>query len=292
MFFDWGIGMQELLQAFPVSVHMQGIVNTVGPLDVIDVLIVAVIIYKIYGLLKDTRAITLLKGLLMLLVLTVVCNFLELHVIHWVLQKSVTFLFVALPIVFQPELRRALERLGQGRFLGPIIYLNDEEADKMVAELTDAVTAMSKTKTGALIAIEREIGLNDIAASGIPIDAIVTSALLQNVFVTKTPLHDGAAIIRGKRLIAAGCLLPLTDNRRLSTELGTRHRAGIGLSEQSDALIIVVSEETGTISIAENGRIRRRLNADDLKEIIRPIFTEQKASFKFKDMLQNWGKKK
>ena len=162
----------------------------------------------------------------------------------------------------------------------------------MVAELTDAVTAMSKTKTGALIAIEREIGLNDIAASGIPIDAIVTSALLQNVFVTKTPLHDGAAIIRGKRLIAAGCLLPLTDNRRLSTELGTRHRAAIGLSEQSDALIIVVSEETGTISIAENGRIRRRLNADDLKEIIRPIFTEQKASFKFKDMLQNWGQKK
>ena len=208
-------------------------------------------------MLENTRAITLTRGLLILLLLAIITSWLELHVINWLLQKIVTLLFVALPIVFQPELRRALEHIGEGGFFKRSMLLNYEEACSLVSELDKAVTKLSSTKTGALIVLERNMGLNDICASGIKIDGIVSAEFLLNVFIPNTPLHDGAAIIRGNRLIAAGCLLPLTDDRSLSTELGTRHRAAIGLSEQCDAVVVIVSEETGTISVAEAGRIYR-----------------------------------
>jgi diadenylate cyclase len=194
-----------------------------------------------------------------------------------------------LPIVFQPELRRALEHLGQGKFLSPSVTLDEDEARSVVQELAKAVRSLSASKTGALMVIERDMGLNDISVTGIQIDALITSDFLLNVFIPNTPLHDGAAVIRGKRMIAAGCLLPLTENRSLSTELGTRHRAAIGLSEQCDALIVVVSEETGTISVAENGHIMRHLDIDTLKAVLSPAFTKPKVSFK--DKLLNWRKK-
>ena len=245
---------------FTMPTQFRGILSTITPLDVLDILIVALILYRVYLMLEDTRAITLGKGILVLLGITVVASYLNLHVISWLLQKCVTLLFVALPIVFQPELRRALEHLGQGKFFRPGTLLDDEEAQSTIREIRSAVKILSANKIGALLVIERNMGLNDISATGIQIDGLITSDFLMNVFIPNTPLHDGAAVIRGKRLIAAGCLLPLTENRSLSTELGTRHRAAIGLSEQCDALIVVVSEETGTISIAENGRLHRHLD--------------------------------
>ena len=176
------------------------------------------------------------------------------------------------------------------RFIGRSVLLDDEEAQSVVDELAKAVKSLAATKTGALLVIERDMGLNDISDTGVQIDGLVTADFLLNVFIPNTPLHDGAAVIRGKRLIAAGCLLPLTENRGLSTELGTRHRAAIGLSEQCDALVVVVSEETGTISVAEEGRITRHLNIDTLKAILRPAFV--RPSENFKDFVANWRKKK
>ena len=243
---------------FTLPAQFHGILSTIGWFDVLDILIVAAILYKVYEMLQDTRAITLVKGILVLLAVTMVCSWLDLHVISWLLQKTVTLLFVALPIVFQPELRRALEHLGQGRFLGSSALLDDEQ--------------------------------DDVSATGIQIDGRISAEFLLNVFIVNTPLHDGATVIRGNRLIAAGCLLPLTENRTLSTELGTRHRAAIGLSEQCDALIVVVSEETGTISVAENGHIMRHLSPEYLKEVLMPAFEMPNTTIK--DMVMNWRKKK
>ena len=272
---------------FPM--HPHGILATITFRDIFDILIVALILYKSYEMLQGTRAITLVKGLLVLLAVTVACNYFQLHVMSWVLQKVGAFLFVALPVVFQPELRRTLEHLGQGHFFRPSVFLDDDEARSVVNELVKAVKTLSSTKTGALLVIEREMGLNDISATGIHIDGLITADFLLNVFIVNTPLHDGAAVIRGKRLIAAGCLLPLTENRTLSTELGTRHRAAIGLSEQCDALIIVVSEETGTVSVAENGHISRHLDSDTLRKILQPAFSKPKTGLK--ELLRNWRHK-
>ena len=257
--------------------HLQGLLSTIGLRDILDILLVAIILYKMYEMLENTRAITLVKGLIILMGLTLLSNWLELHAIFWLLQKTVTLLFLALPIVFQPELRRTLEHLGQGKFLGRSVFLNDEEARSLVNELTRAVFQMA------------EKNINDICASGIQIDGLITADFLMNVFIPNTPLHDGAAVVRGKRLIAAGCLLPLTENRQLSSELGTRHRAAIGLSEQCDALIIVASEETGIVSVAEEGRITRRLTAEQLKAWLKPIFSPQSTSIR--ETIANWRQK-
>ena len=280
-----------LIEELPMPGQIRVLLSTVGFLDVIDILLVAIILYKFYEMLQDTRAIALVKGVGVLALLTAACNLLELHVVYWVLQKAMAVLLVALPIVFQPELRRTLEHLGQGRLFGSSAVINDEEARRIVNEIDKAVSSMSRNRIGALLVFERNMGLKDICDTGIHIDGLITSDFLINVFIPNTPLHDGAAVIRGQRMIAAGCLLPLTDNRSLSTELGTRHRAAIGLSEQCDALILVVSEETGTISIAEDGRIRRHLDSEAVKMNLWPIFAPQ--NIKFKDLVASWrhGKK-
>ncbi len=269
---------------FPLQ--LQGIWATVSLRDFLDIFIVAAILYKVYEMLQDTRAITLVKGLLVLMTVTVICNFFQLHVISWLLQKSLTLIFVALPIVFQPELRRALEHLGQGGFIGKSVLLDDKEAAAVVNELVKAVKSLAASKTGALLVIERKMGLNDISMTGVRIEGLISSEFLLNVFIVNTPLHDGAAIIRGKRLVAAGCLLPLTEDRSLDKELGTRHRAAIGLSEQSDALIVVVSEETGTISVAEGGKIDRHLTAEQLKERLTPAFSRETQTPM--DIIKHW----
>ena len=271
---------------FPTKVR--DLVSTLTALDVFDILIVAAILYRSYQMIQDTRAITLVKGLMVIALLTVICGWLNLHVMSWLLQKSSDWLLIALPILFQPELRRALEHIGQGQFLRQGVSLLDKkEADSVVDELVKTAKKLSQTKTGALMVIEREMKLNDISVTGIHIDGIISTEFLLNVFIVNTPLHDGAAIIRGNRLISAACVLPLTENHELSTELGTRHRAAIGLSEQSDALIIVVSEETGTISVAENGRIMRHLDEQTLAAKIRPAFTHREEKF-FDGVFSKW----
>jgi len=271
--------------------RLRGLISTVNASDVLEVILVAIIIYKLYRMIEGTRAVTLVKGILVLFTVNFLCNMLHLHLLSWLFEKIMTWSFVVLPIVFQPELRRTLEKLGEGRFLfEDRVSLDEEEANKVVKELVAASKELSATKTGALMVIEREMGLNDIGDTGIKIDALITSEFLLNVFIPNTPLHDGAAIIRGKRLISAGCLLPLTERRGLPKELGTRHRAAIGLSEQCDALVLIVSEETGTISIADNGRLTRRLDENTLAAALRPAFikADRKKGHNFFEM---WRRK-
>lgn len=271
---------------FPAKVR--DLVSTIGWLDIIDIFIVSVILYKLYQQIQDTRAITLVKGLIVIVALTIVCSKINLHVMTWLLEKSSNWLLIALPILFQPELRRALEQIGQGKFIRHSGSMMDKElTDNVVGELVKTAKKLSQTKTGALMVIEREMKLNDISVTGIHIDGLISSEFLLNVFIVNTPLHDGAAIIRGNRLISAACVLPLTENHELSTELGTRHRAAIGLSEQCDALIIVVSEETGTISVAESGRLMRRLDEQTLAAKIRPAFAPKSTPF-FEDFISKW----
>lgn len=276
---------------FELPVKVRDLVSTITLLDFFDILIVAIILYKFYQMIQDTRAITLVKGLMVIASLMIICNWLNLHVMSWLLQKISEWSLIALPILFQPELRRGLEHLGQGQFFSHGASLLDKkEADTVVDEIVKTAKKLSQTRTGALMVIEREMKLNDISVTGIHIDGIISSEFLLNVFIVNTPLHDGAAIIRGNRLISAACVLPLTDNNRLSTELGTRHRAAIGLSEQCDALIVVVSEETGTISVAENGRMIRHLDEQTLAAKIRPAFSIKEDKFLDK-ILSKWRSK-
>ena len=250
-------------------VQLQGLVSTIGILDIIDIVVVAYFLYRLYLMLKNTRAATLVKGLLVLVAFMIVCRTLNLHVISWLLEKSMTVIMVALPVVFQPELRRALEQIGRGKLFRKGSELDEQELEAMLEDVAAATKVMSKAKVGALMVFERATGLVERIETGVPLDGLVSSGLIQNIFVKDTPLHDGAVVIRGNRIVAACCLLPLTENRNLSQELGTRHRAAIGISEQSDAMVLVVSEETGAISIARNGELVRYLTVDDVKEILR-----------------------
>lgn len=252
-----------------MMIQLQGLLSTITFLDVMDIVVVAYFLYRLFLMLKNTRAATLGKGLMVLIGFTLICRWLNLHVISWLLEKSMTVIMVALPVVFQPELRRALEQIGHGKLFHKGSELDEQELEEMLDSVAHATKVMSKNKVGALMVFERATGLAERIETGVPIDGLVSSGLLQNIFVKDTPLHDGAVIIRGNRVVAACCLLPLTENRNLSQELGTRHRAAIGMSEQSDAMILVVSEETGTISIARNGELMRYLTVDDVKEILR-----------------------
>ena len=261
-------------------VQLQGLVSTIGIPDIIDIVVVAYFLYRLYLMLKNTRAATLVKGLLVLVAFMIVCRTLNLHVISWLLEKSMTVIMVALPVVFQPELRRALEQIGRGKLFRKGSELDEQELDAMLEDVAAATRVMSKAKVGALMVFERATGLVERIETGVPIDGLVSSGLIQNIFVKDTPLHDGAVVIRGNRIVAACCLLPLTENRNLSQELGTRHRAAIGISEQSDAMVLVVSEETGAISIARNGELMRYLTVEDVKEILRNAIIQPHVAVK------------
>jgi diadenylate cyclase len=265
--------------------QMQGILSTIQLRDLIDIAIVAIVLYRLYIMIKDSRALALLKGLIVLLMATLVSKWLDLNVINWLLQKTLTVVAVALPVVFQPELRRALEHLGRGNVFKKNAFLNEEETEDLLEELAKAVVVLAKNKIGALLVLERETGLSDYIETGIQVDGIVSNEFLINIFIPNTPLHDGAAILRGNRVMAAGCLLPLTEDRSLNKELGTRHRAAIGLTEQSDAVVVVVSEETGTISLARGGHLQRHLDMETLKNLLRPLFTTKHTTLS--DFL-NW----
>ncbi len=262
-------------------IQIQGLLATIGILDIVDIAVVAYFLYTLYQILKNTRAATLVKGLLILLIVMMASRWMNLHVITWLMEKSMTVILVALPVVFQPELRRALEQIGRGKwFHKGGSELDEAEFETLLSNVTNATVAMSRRKVGALMVFERNTGLEERIETGIAIDGLVSEGLLLNIFEKDTPLHDGAVIIRGKRVVAATCLLPLTENRNLSKDLGTRHRAGLGVSEQSDAVVLIVSEETGTISIARNGELMRYLHADDVREILRDALFNQGKNVK------------
>lgn len=238
-----------------------------GLVDALDVLIIAVVVYKVITFLRNTGAVSLLKGLTVIFLATTLSGWLGLRAVNWLLERALTGILVALPVVFYPELRRTLEQLGRGQiFHRGLAELGKAERTGLVAAVVRAAVLLSAEKVGALVVVERETGLQEYADTGVPLDARVTAELLVNLFTPNTPLHDGATIIRGDRLAAAGCFLPLTDNPGLPKDLGTRHRAGVGISEISDAAVIVVSEETGVISLALNGRLERHLDEQGLAD--------------------------
>jgi diadenylate cyclase len=243
--------------------------------SIIDIAIVAFVLYRLMLLIKGTRAVQLLKGLAVLVVATAASSLLQLYTLQWILKQAMTALIVALPIVFQPELRRALEKLGGGRFLSRQFGSNDEaEIDATVAEIVRAARILAKDRTGALIILERGTGLEEIIDTGIKVAGKVSGELLVNIFIPRTPLHDGAVIIRGDRIMAAACVLPLTRGH-VSKSMGTRHRAGIGITEESDALAVIVSEETGVISLAVegvlSGGLDDRVLAEKLTGALQPV---------------------
>lgn len=241
--------------------------------DVMDIVIVALVIHKLYVLLRETRAEQLAKGIVILLVLTKVSEWMELYTINWILNNAMTVGTLALLIVFQPELRRGLEYIGRSSLLSKsLIEIRGESLSNVVDEIVEAAASLSRQKIGALIVMERQTGLNEVVETGTKIEGFVSSDLLINIFIPNTPLHDGAVIIKDDKIKAAACFLPLTDNSGLSKELGTRHRAALGISERSDSLAIIVSEETGAISIAENGTIARYLDAKTLRQILLDMY--------------------
>jgi diadenylate cyclase len=235
----------------------------------LDISIVAYVLYRLLLLIRGTRAVQLIKGVTVLLIAWWASTLLNLSAVNFLFDKVGLALVVALPIVFQPELRRALEQLGRGGFFkGPAPVLAVEDLDRVIREVVRAVGVLSKNKTGALVVIERESGLKEIAETGTPIDGRVSAELLINIFMPHTPLEDGAVLVRGERIIAAGCFLPLSENPDLDRDLGTRHRAAVGLTEDSDALVVVVSEETGSISLANAGKLIRHLDQEGLQEML------------------------
>lgn len=231
--------------------------------DIIDILIVSYIIYKVLNMVRGTRAVQLLKGILVLVVIWAVSTLLDLYTLKWLMNQIFTFGIFAVFIIFQPELRRGLEQLGRGKIFGRSAE-NDEELSKLIGEVIKAVNYLAQRKIGALIVFERATGLNEYTESGIPMRSMVSSELLINIFIPNTPLHDGALIMQDGQIAAAACYLPLSENPFISKELGTRHRAAIGISEVADSVSVVVSEETGQISLAINGQIVRDIKEESL----------------------------
>lgn len=248
---------------------LDNVFSGVGITDVIDIIIVAFVIYKLLGLIKQTRAEQLMKGVLLLVVATFLSGFFNLHTLNWLLNGAVMLGAVAILVVFQPELRRALEYMGRSKIVkAPLRRMDKEKGKQTTAHIVKAVEEFSRDQVGALIVFERETSLYDIAETGTIIDAELSEQLLGNIFYEGAPLHDGAVIIREDRVYAAGCVLPLTRSNSISKDLGTRHRAGIGITENSDALVIIVSEETGIISMAKDGQLTRFLDIKTVEKTL------------------------
>lgn len=259
--------------------------------SILDIIVVSYIFYKGYTIIKETRAVQLLKGMLLIILLIPISDLLHLAMLNWILQRTITIGVLSIIIIFQPEIRRVLEKLGRTAFNEAHILEDEEEYEKIINEIVNSVWSLSEEKTGALIILEQKTGLEDIMNTGTKIDALVSAALLENIFVVNTPLHDGATIIRNGRIAASGCFLPLTSNNDLNKKLGTRHRAGIGISENSDALVIIVSEETGNISLAINGKLTRDYSKEKLKAVLmRIIRARYSTKTALKEKVKRWRK--
>ena len=254
---------------------IENIISSIAITDILDIAIVTFIVYKIIGFIRETRAEQLAKGLLFLVAVMLLSKSMHLYTLHWMLSSIMTVGLIAVVVIFQPELRRALEHLGRSKITSVLSEVDKEEAKHMINQMVEAVSSMSASRTGALIVIEQEISLNDIVETGTVIDAAISEQMLGNIFYEGAPLHDGTLIIRGDRLYAAGCVLPLTQNKALNKELGTRHRAGIGITENSDALVIIVSEETGIISVAQNGKLTRFLDTKKIEKMLLGIYMNE-----------------
>ena len=248
--------------------------------DIIEIIIISVLIYYMLVWIKDTRAWMLLRGILVILAFVLLAVLFEMNTIVWIADKLFNVAMIAVVVIFQPEMRKALENLGRKNILVNLFNFdfnkveNGKFSDKTITELVKACYEMGKVKTGALIVIERDVMLNEYIRTGIPLDSLVSSQLLINIFEHNTPLHDGAIIVRGDRIVAATCYLPLTDNMSISKDLGTRHRAAVGVSESTDSITIVVSEETGRVSVAEGGVLSRIPDAESLKKVLSNVKEE------------------
>lgn len=245
-------------------------IPSVTVIDIVEIILIAFLLYSILVWIKNTRAWALFKGIIVILAFIMIAALFQMNTILWLAGKLINVGIIALAVIFQPELRKALDQLGRKRFfLGMFSWDMDRAikrfSERTAAEMVKATFEMAKVKTGALIVVEKDIMLTEYERTGIPLDSIVSSQLLINIFEKNTPLHDGAVIVRGERIISATCYLPLSDNMDLDKELGTRHRAAVGISEVSDSLTIIVSEETGAVSIAVGGEIMRGLDAEELK---------------------------
>ena len=262
----------------------------IGPTDIIEIIIIAFVLYQVMVWVKNTRAWMLFKGIIVILIFLLIAALFQMNTILWLSGKVVNVAAIALVIIFQPELRNALERLGRKNFLTAFFSFDFQKAnavrfsEKTINEIVKACYEMGKVKTGALIVVERDVMLNEYIRTGISLDSIVSSQLLINIFEHNTPLHDGAIIVRGDRIVSATCYLPLSDNMELSKELGTRHRAAVGISEVSDSMTIVVSEETGAVSLAVEGTLYRNVDADFLR-------SKLKFAAKLSDETENYFEK-
>ncbi len=246
--------------------------------DIVEIVIISFLIYHILVWIKDTKAWSLLKGILVIAVFVLLAAYFEMNTILWIVNNMFSVAVTAVIVILQPELRKAIEELGRKNIVSSIFPFEVSKglgegrfSDKTINEIVKACVEMGKVKTGALIVVEQNQRLSEYERTGIDVDGIVTSQLLINIFEHNTPLHDGAVIIKGNRITSATCYLPLSDNMQLSKELGTRHRAGVGISEVTDSLTIIVSEETGKISVAYEGKLERNLSGDALKEKLRTI---------------------
>ena len=260
----------------------------IGPTDIIEIIIISVLIYYMLVWIKDTRAWMLLRGILVILAFVLLAVLFEMNTIVWIADKLFNVAMIAVVVIFQPEMRKALENLGRKNILVSLFNFdfnkveNGKFSDKTITELVKACYEMGKVKTGALIVVEDEIVLTEYERTGIAVDGILPSQLLINIFEKNTPLHDGAVIVRGDRVVSATCYLPLTDSLSLSKDLGTRHRAAVGISEVSDSLTIVVSEETGKVSIALDGELYRNVDAEFLKNKLAYIQKREQDTSKVK----------
>lgn len=248
--------------------------------DVIEIIILSVLIYQIINWVKNTKAWMLMKGILVLAVFILLASILQMHTILFIAKNTVSVMAIAMIVVFQPELRRALEKLGEKKLISAMVPFEGSKENEKFSEETkdsivDAAFNMGRVKTGALIVVEEAIHLTEYESTGIRMDCLVSMQVLINIFEHNTPLHDGAIIIRGDRIVSATCYLPLSDNMRLSKELGTRHRAAVGMSEVSDALVIAVSEETGAVSVAVGGKLDRNVTRQELNDYLEQIRNRQ-----------------
>lgn len=243
--------------------------NILGYLaDIVDILLVWFVIYKLIMVIRGTKAVQLMKGIFVIVLVKFLSDQFGLNTLSWMMEKAMTWGFLAVIIIFQPELRRALEQLGRGKFFSRSMNQEEEDQEKMIEAIVKSVDYMAKRRIGALISIEKETGMSDYIETGIPLNSNISAELLINIFIPNTPLHDGAVIIQKNSVAAAACYLPLSESPFISKELGTRHRAALGISEVTDSLTVVVSEETGAVSVTKNGELHRDLKKEVFREML------------------------
>lgn len=283
--------LQSLLDTNFTNFHMPDIRGT----DIVEILIIAFLLYHMLVWMRNTRIWSLMKGIVVIVIFIIIAALFNMNTILWIVQNVLSIAVIAVVVVLQPELRRALEQLGRKNFLSGIFPFDisggeGRFSDRTIDEIARACVEMAKVRTGALIVIEQEHSLAEYEQTGIEVDAIVTSQLLINIFEHNTPLHDGAVIVRGNRITAATCYLPLSDNMNIGKELGTRHRAGVGVSEVTDSLTIIVSEETGKISVAYGGVLDRSLDSEKLKDRLRKIQNKTEEEHKHRPVFRGRAK--